>query len=249
LEHDGRTYSVSVRDLEAPRCEKCGEIVLDGAANRQISSAFREQLGLLTPEQIRGNREALGLTQRQLANLLSIAEATLSRWETGGQIQQRSLDKLLRLFFGLPEVRLALSDEVTVGGLGSAMPVATTDTAGPSDEELTEALKTAWNEAMASLRTSFQRRRQRALSRRWRDKESDISRCILPVVHWCLQADRRSLRHWIACFDRETSPLTRKPLDKHQPGQWLVIRLPPPWMKFRKTRKRRPSSNSIAFSS
>ncbi len=36
---------------------------------------------------------------------LQIAEATLSRWETGAQIQQRSLDKLLRGFFGIEALR------------------------------------------------------------------------------------------------------------------------------------------------
>jgi putative zinc finger/helix-turn-helix YgiT family protein len=101
MEHDGRTYAVSIPDLVAPRCQECGELVLDDAANERISGAFRQQLGLLTPEQIRANRERLGMTQRQLAGRLGIAEATLSRWETGGQIQQRALDRFLRLFFAL----------------------------------------------------------------------------------------------------------------------------------------------------
>ena len=43
--------------------------------------------------------------EKQLAYLLGLAEATISRWETGAQIQQRSLDNLLRIFFGFPEVR------------------------------------------------------------------------------------------------------------------------------------------------
>ncbi len=94
------------------------EMVLTDAANRRITDTFRDQLGLLKPAQIRSNRETLGLTQKQLAGLLGIAEATLSRWETGGQIQQRSLDKLLRLFFLLPEVRSALS-----AGFGDLRPV------------------------------------------------------------------------------------------------------------------------------
>ena len=109
IEHDGRLYTVNIPDLVLPRCEKCGEMIRTDAADIRITETFRDQLGLLKPVQIRSNREALGLTQKQLAGLLSIAEATLSRWETGGQIQQRSLDKLLRLFFLLPEVRSALS--------------------------------------------------------------------------------------------------------------------------------------------
>ncbi len=50
-------------------------------------------------------RESLGLTQKQLADFLLISDSTLSRWETGGQIQQKSLDRLLRAFFALEEFR------------------------------------------------------------------------------------------------------------------------------------------------
>lgn len=107
--HDGRTYAIIVPALHAPKCQNCGELVLDDGANQQISEAFRSQAMLLTPEQIRGAREALGLTQKQLAQRLEVAEATLSRWETGVQIQQRSLDRLLRLFFAFDNVRNALT--------------------------------------------------------------------------------------------------------------------------------------------
>jgi putative zinc finger/helix-turn-helix YgiT family protein len=103
IDHDGRIYTVTVPALEVPRCENCGELVLDTAANRQISAELRRQLGLLTPEEIRRHREALGLTQKQLASELAVAEATLSRWETGAQIQQRSLDRWMRSFFAFPD--------------------------------------------------------------------------------------------------------------------------------------------------
>src|SRR5882672_1783133 len=82
-DHDGRSYTVTVPELKVPRCQNCGELVLDSDANRQITASLRQQLHLLTPEQIRENRESLGLTQRQLATQLGIAEATVSRWETG----------------------------------------------------------------------------------------------------------------------------------------------------------------------
>jgi putative zinc finger/helix-turn-helix YgiT family protein len=107
--HDGRAYCLTLPALRAPRCRACGGIVLDTDANQQISQAFRKQAHLLAPEEIRQKRKELNLTQEQLAALLGVAEATLSRWETGAQIQQRSLDKLLRLFFELPEVRHALA--------------------------------------------------------------------------------------------------------------------------------------------
>jgi putative zinc finger/helix-turn-helix YgiT family protein len=90
-------------------------VVLDIEASKQISQAFRRQAGLLTPEQIRHNRKKLGLTQEELAERLSVAEATLSRWENGWQIQQRCLDKLMRLFFELPEARQFLHPTASAG--------------------------------------------------------------------------------------------------------------------------------------
>jgi putative zinc finger/helix-turn-helix YgiT family protein len=108
VEHDGRAYHVELPALEVLRCGHCGAVVLDDAANEKISEAFRREAGLLTPGEIRQQREALQLTQKQLARLLQVAEATLSRWETGGQIQQRAMDLLLRLFFASADVRRRL---------------------------------------------------------------------------------------------------------------------------------------------
>jgi len=108
--HDGRPYQVSVPALCTFRCQNpdCRAILLDTDANRRITQAFRREANLLEPEEIRRRRVALGLKQEDLAKRLEVGQATLSRWETGAQIQQRSLDKLLRLYFDLPEVRQAL---------------------------------------------------------------------------------------------------------------------------------------------
>ena len=122
VEHDGRAYTITVPGLEVPRCDSCGEMILDDAANRRISDTFREHIGLLNPSQIREHRKALGLTQKQVARVLGLAEATLSRWETGAQIQQRALDKLLRLFFASETVRELLGDESRLVQSGTADP-------------------------------------------------------------------------------------------------------------------------------
>lgn len=119
VQYDGRIYSVELRELHAPRCKNCGAIVLDDRANDQIMEALRHQIGLLMPEQIRKNRESLGLRQRDFANLLGVGESTVSRWETGAQIQQRSLDKLMRLCFAFPQARDALADKDWLADLGS----------------------------------------------------------------------------------------------------------------------------------
>ena len=105
VEHDGRSYRVRLPKLELHRCSACGFTIIDDIGNRAVSAELRRVASLLQPEEIRKEREALGLTQKQLAGYLHIAEATLSRWETGGQIQQRALDHMLRAFFDLSEFR------------------------------------------------------------------------------------------------------------------------------------------------
>lgn len=109
LEHDGRTYTVSVKDLRVLQCEHCKSIVLDDDANAALSAALRREAGLLSPEEIRANRERLGMSQKQLAQYLRISESTLSRWSTGAQIQQRAMDAFLRVFFLSAEARLILA--------------------------------------------------------------------------------------------------------------------------------------------
>jgi putative zinc finger/helix-turn-helix YgiT family protein len=99
IEHDGRAYRIQVPVLSVPQCTNCKAISIDDEADRQISAAFRREARLLTPEEIRQGREKLGMTQKQLANLLGVGEATISRWETGAQIQQRAMDRFLRVCF------------------------------------------------------------------------------------------------------------------------------------------------------
>jgi len=105
LDHDGRSYSLSIPNLEVLECEACKTRVLPDNAHSRITLALREKAGLLTPVEIRKQRETLRLTQKQLANCLRVAESTVCRWETDAQIQQRSMDLLLRAFFDLPSLR------------------------------------------------------------------------------------------------------------------------------------------------
>ncbi len=46
--------------------------------------------------------------QQELAARIGVAEATISRWETGTLIPSRAMDNLLRLSFALPAARAAL---------------------------------------------------------------------------------------------------------------------------------------------
>ena len=84
-------------------------VAFDDYADEQVTEALRKHLGLLTPDQIRQALRALGMQQKTLAASLGIAEATLSRWLSGGLIQSRAMDNLLRVYFGIPAVRAALT--------------------------------------------------------------------------------------------------------------------------------------------
>ena len=111
VEHDGRAYRVELPALTAPRCKNCKSISVDDDADCQISAALRREARLLSPDEIRQGRERLGLTQKQFANLLGIGESTVSRWETGAQIQQRALDRFLRVCLASPAAVELLSSD------------------------------------------------------------------------------------------------------------------------------------------
>lgn len=119
VKHDGRLYDVYVPELDAAKCRSCGELLFDDSAGEQIAGALRKQLRLLTAEQIRSSIEALGMTQKELATRVGIAEATLSRWCTGAFIQSRAMDNYLRGYFAVPELRHVLVGTVQDPELGT----------------------------------------------------------------------------------------------------------------------------------
>jgi putative zinc finger/helix-turn-helix YgiT family protein len=112
MEHDGTAYEITVPTLEVLDCQACQNRKLPDESFEKVLQALYEKAGLLTPSEIRNKRESLGLTQKQLATFMTVPDSTVSRWETGGQIQQRAMDKLLRVFFDLPEVRAYLGATV-----------------------------------------------------------------------------------------------------------------------------------------
>jgi len=120
MHHDGHAYTVKVDGLKTPSCVKCGQMMLDAEALAFLDDVFIRQINLLTPEQIHDQRMRANLTQQALADALGVHEETVARWEDGGQIQSRSLDNLLRLFFGLPQVREILIAQ-KIGTLASSL--------------------------------------------------------------------------------------------------------------------------------
>jgi putative zinc finger/helix-turn-helix YgiT family protein len=91
-------------------CTNCSEIILrfdDARRLRQRAlEIYRQKYGLLSADEIRSIRERSGVTQSELARLLRLGANTISRWETGRNVQTASMDMLLRMIRDLPEKRL-----------------------------------------------------------------------------------------------------------------------------------------------
>ncbi len=225
MEHDGRTYSVNIAELKAPRCEECGEVVLDDHANRQISDAFRQQIGLLTPQQIRENRERLGNTQKELAAVLGIAEATLSRWETGAQIQQRVMDRFLRLYFAIPSVREALADEKGMQALGVLVQHASQALAPEGMTEFREAALAAFQQAISSLHSRIHEHTYGGVGDLWHAREPEIAQSMWPFFRWCISADSNTLHTLRSCFEARMPATAWSEQSAASHGRWLVFPL------------------------
>ncbi|MCK6485412.1 MAG: helix-turn-helix domain-containing protein [Phycisphaerae bacterium] len=124
ISHDGRPpVTIRIPDLDVivcanPNCrpENPDDTVIedDDAAHRITIETYR-QLGLLTPDEIRTQREALGLTQQQMQELMGLGGNTLSRWEQARVYQSRAMDRFLRVFFTSAQVREILNRGASTG--------------------------------------------------------------------------------------------------------------------------------------
>src|SRR5262245_20116803 len=87
VRHDGRVYTFTVPHLSIPVCQACGAKVFTEKVDEQITAALRSHLHLLTPADIRAALARINMTQKEAAERLGVAEATLSRWLNETQIQ------------------------------------------------------------------------------------------------------------------------------------------------------------------
>lgn len=99
------TETVAVRgtsievDVEYLKCETCGAEFENTRESSSLAQAYQEYRRLnrmLQPEEIRAWRKNLGLTQRELSDLLGWGAVTLSRYENGA-LQDEAHEKTLRL--------------------------------------------------------------------------------------------------------------------------------------------------------
>jgi putative zinc finger/helix-turn-helix YgiT family protein len=93
----GKQVSVTFQGFA---CPTCGFRVVDmkhvASYGRRVSDAYRRSEGLLTSDEVRAAREGLSMSQEAFADYLGVGIASVKRWELG-QIQERSMDKLIRL--------------------------------------------------------------------------------------------------------------------------------------------------------
>ena len=73
-----------------------GEEFLESEAMDMMDQAKARYMGLMLPSQIKQLRISLGLTQKEMCDLLQIGAKSYSRWETGKSRQSRSINLLLR---------------------------------------------------------------------------------------------------------------------------------------------------------
>jgi putative zinc finger/helix-turn-helix YgiT family protein len=102
-EADGQRIQVVAENVPVRICPACGESFSGPEAGRIREEAICRALGLLTPADLRGLRDRLGLSQADFARLTGIGEASICRWETGQLIQSRAMDRYLRLLIADPE--------------------------------------------------------------------------------------------------------------------------------------------------
>ena len=98
------TIKVLTRDVPVERCDSCGMIASGPAAAKVRHEAVCRAAGLLTPSEIKGLRERFGWSQQYLADLTDFGVATISRWERGRLLPNRSNNKVPASHSRLPTV-------------------------------------------------------------------------------------------------------------------------------------------------
>ncbi len=121
--YEGGTHVVEIPRLRVPQCGNCAELAFGNEASDQISEAVRQHLGLLSAAQIRQGRESLGLSIQELDARLGLGPESVADYENSLRIQSRALDRYLRAFFAVPQLRSVLSDTAKEPQFGSLVVV------------------------------------------------------------------------------------------------------------------------------
>lgn len=128
---DRTKYRVHVPELTAYECSNCGEQLFGDKADEQIDDALRDAAGLLRSAEILRRRKELGLTQKQLADLIGSSPEAVCRWERGLIVQGRMANRSMMIVFQSPEARRLAGDlnrnPKSQSGHAKALPLAHLD--------------------------------------------------------------------------------------------------------------------------
>jgi putative zinc finger/helix-turn-helix YgiT family protein len=101
---------VRAENVPVEKCDKCGEVMSGPAAARVRHEAICRAAGLLAPSEIKAIRDKFGWSQQYLADLTDFGLATISRWERGRLLQNRSNNKVLQAIRDCPPFREYLEE-------------------------------------------------------------------------------------------------------------------------------------------
>jgi putative zinc finger/helix-turn-helix YgiT family protein len=99
---------VHAQGVPVERCNQCGLELSGPAAAKVRHNAICRTAGLFTPEEIKELRQRLEMSQDEFAHLAGVGVATISRWERGRVLQNRSNNNLLVLIAEIPQARQLL---------------------------------------------------------------------------------------------------------------------------------------------
>jgi putative zinc finger/helix-turn-helix YgiT family protein len=92
-----------IKDLCIKRCSNCKEEFMPKEAQDRVQAEKHKRRGLLTMGQLKELRNKLGYTQVRMAELLGVGKKTYLRWEKGLNLQNKSMDRYIRLIAENPE--------------------------------------------------------------------------------------------------------------------------------------------------
>ena len=94
-------------DFSHRKCDSCGETFHRPeelrALRQKAAATLRQEEGLLTPDEQRDLRMALGISQTAMDDLIHAGRKTTARWEAGTVCQSGAADTLLRILKDVPE--------------------------------------------------------------------------------------------------------------------------------------------------
>lgn len=112
FDYKGRSLVVS--DYVIFECSTCREELVASETIKKTEKTIRDFQkmtdGLLTSDQIKKGRTALGFTQEAFSELLGVGLKSFARYENGKVTQNKSMDNLLRIIFEYPQTIDAITN-------------------------------------------------------------------------------------------------------------------------------------------